>query len=76
MKRLMMLCLILAGCNYGCAYNSMTITADNGSTVTCTGTVDKPVRVDSLTNPTLQGNVPLQGGAVNNPSQTVTSPGE
>jgi hypothetical protein len=45
----------------GCAYTQTTITADNGSTVKCTSTVDKPVDLSSA----IKGNVPLQGGTVN-----------
>ena len=71
MKQLLLplLLLILLVCS-GCAYNQITITADNSSTVTCTGTVDKPTAV----NPNLQGNVPIQGGTVTNPAQTQVLP--
>jgi hypothetical protein len=49
----------------GCAYNQVSNYADNGSTITCTSTVDKPVSV----TPAIQGNVPIQGGTVTNPTQ-------
>lgn len=60
---LAILCLLCAGC----AYNQITITANSGSTVNCTGSVDKPVDVGT----TLQGNVPLNASTVSNPSQLV-----
>ncbi len=52
-----------------CAYNQITVTADNGSKVYCTGAVDKPVDVSTLTNPAIQANAPFQGGQVTDPAQ-------
>lgn len=60
MKKLLFIALFLGGC----AYTQTTITADNWSTVNCTSTVDKPVSVA----PALQGNVPMQGSTVTEPS--------
>jgi hypothetical protein len=51
----------------GCAYNAVTISAFDGSYVSCTSAVDKPTTV----NPSVQGNVPVQGGSVVNPTQSV-----
>lgn len=48
----------------GCAYNQMSITNSGNGSVTCTGTVERPTEV---TTP-IQGNVPLNGGIVSNPT--------
>ena len=64
MKYLLVIsCFIIAGC----AYNETYINADNGSTVRCTSSVDKPVDISSA----LKGNVPLQGGTVNDSGTNV-----
>lgn len=39
--------LLLISLLVGCAYNSQTITADNGAKVDCRGSVDKPVSVST-----------------------------
>lgn len=62
MKKLLI--LIAALMVNGCAYNSTTITAGNNSSINCTATVDKPTSVI----PSIQGNVPVQGGSVTNPT--------
>ena len=69
MKKNIILLLAIVMCA-GCAYNSTTITAQGNISYSGTNTVDKPVKVD--TSPSIQGNVPVQGGTVSNPSMTVT----
>ena len=61
MRKLFFLFLLLP--LSGCAYNYITITADNGSSVECTSAVDKPVDIKALTEP-LKGSsntVPFKG---------------
>lgn len=70
MKTLILSALLTIPFIAGCAYNSTSITAQGNISYSGTNTVDKPVRVD--TSPTLQGNVPVQGGTVSNPTMTVT----
>lgn len=47
----------------GCAYNQTTIYA--GGNVYCTSNTEKPVEISSA----LQGNVPIQGGTIDNSNQ-------
>lgn len=65
MRYLILLCALLTGC----AYNSTTITAQGN--VTCNASVDKPTTVNPFAGSSLQGNVPIQGGEVSNPTNAV-----
>jgi hypothetical protein len=62
----MTLCLIIV-CATGCTYASSYICGDGSNPVISTTKV-------VTTSPELQANIPVQGGSVLNPSQTMTIP--
>lgn len=65
----LLLLLLLSLAVSGCAsiYNNITAQGD----VNCTAILDKPATVNPFAGSSLQGNVPLQGGEVSNPTNAV-----
>lgn len=53
----------------GCAYNQITNTNSGSGNINCTATAEKPV--DVLSGAGIQGNVPVNGGSVTNPTNNV-----